>query len=60
LLANVSQSPPFATGLLLGNQSQVAGDLFAAVNVRQKPFDRLFIFRFRTRTAKKTALRAGS
>src|SRR5215472_11851653 len=31
LLADVSQSPPLATGLLLGNQPQVAGDLFAAV-----------------------------
>jgi hypothetical protein len=31
LLAVVSQSPPVPAGLLLGNQSDVAGDLLAAV-----------------------------
>ena len=31
LLADVSQSPPVPAGLLLGNQSEVAGDLLAAV-----------------------------
>ncbi len=38
LLADVSQPPPIAAGLLLRHQPDVAGQLLAAVKALRKPY----------------------